>query len=673
MILVVFIAGAVVWLKTYQRNSQQPTIEPQSVIDTAVIVSKSGSPAANLTPSQNSALNSGISASNTASATASNTATTTAPAIANNSSVSNKVVDTLKDHKNVLIAIPVQVAAGIALKAAVKSITGKTEMSLAKYTAKIAVNILQKLGVKVGAATLRYLGVKAATTAATTAAKVGTQVATQSEVAASTGPGAPFVEAAMLAFDVLSVGLDIGDAGGYQKMGTKKEYIDMRKGVDAAFTKAMTDQGVALPLITGPLDKMSTNDLTAALQQKTSDILATPANKYMAPCLAALATWLAANQAASSDDVDKWTTAYLVAHPIDTDAVTADAMAQLCISAGGISMNGACSWPTKDKCLSSYSWPLAATDTYAEWVVPAGSTQGQCQVASQAMRGICEQNNLTYNQDTKLCNVTEAYCKTKAAEWSYDGSIKDYDCKVPAGQQIASAIFGTTIVDGLKQVFDPKQYKPCAAGEVDDGYFCRKVACPDGTQEDGGLCYPVCKDGYKGIGPVCWQTCPAGWTDDGVTCRRAGYCAPGKDHQGALCYNQCNSGYTGTLNTCYQSCPAGFRDDGLYCAKPGSYGRGAGAIRIGGCHSDEEKYGGLCYPKCKAGFHAVGCCICSPTCPTGWQDIGVSCKKPSYGRDSGSPDTTITSKDTYGRGVGKVPSVSIHAKQRLVPYSSKNN
>ena len=44
------------------------------------------------------------------------------------------------------------------------------------------------------------------------------------------------------------------------------------------------------------------------------------------------------------------------------------------------------------------------------------------------------------------------------------------------------------------------------------------------------------------------------------------------------------------------------------------------------------------YPKCKEGFHNVGCCICSPTCPNGFTDIGVSCQKPSdYGRGVGYP------------------------------------
>jgi hypothetical protein len=52
-----------------------------------------------------------------------------------------------------------------------------------------------------------------------------------------------------------------------------------------------------------------------------------------------------------------------------------------------------------------------------------------------------------------------------------------------------------------------------------------------------------------------------------------------------------------------------------------------------------EKDGAVYYPKCKANFHKVGCCICSPDCPSGMPDIGVSC-----------------TKQTSTRGVGTVPS-----------------
>src|SRR5262245_13789746 len=130
--------------------------------------------------------------------------------------------------------------------------------------------------------------------------------------------------------------------------------------------------------------------------------------------------------------------------------------------------------------------------------------------------------------------------------------------------------------------------------------------CPPGQEKDGGLCYPKCRDGFVGLGPVCWQ-----------------------------------------------KCPDRFRDDGAFCAKPEAYGRGAGypwkfgdpAFDYGPsrsrCEGENggsgscEQDGLIYYPKCKAGFVKVGCCVCSPACPQGMTDIGVSCAKGSYTRGVG--------------------------------------
>lgn len=130
-------------------------------------------------------------------------------------------------------------------------------------------------------------------------------------------------------------------------------------------------------------------------------------------------------------------------------------------------------------------------------------------------------------------------------------------------------------------------------------------------------------------------------------------CPRGFEKNGALCYPKCQSGYYGVGPVCWQKCPRKFRNDGAYCAKPGSYGRGVGyPWKFGdkpfslnaarkrclkanpqGC----QKSGEIIYPKCKPGYKAVGCCVCSPICPSGMTDIGVSCQKKSYGRTAGKP------------------------------------
>lgn len=86
---------------------------------------------------------------------------------------------------------------------------------------------------------------------------------------------------------------------------------------------------------------------------------------------------------------------------------------------------------------------------------------------------------------------------------------------------------------------------------------------------------------------------------------------------------------TSTMFTAYiahaaATCPEGFKDTGLHCLKPKAEVRGVGSMTE--C-KDCEKCGLLYYPKCKVGFHAVGCNICSPDCPKDMKDIGISCQK----------------------------------------------
>lgn len=130
-------------------------------------------------------------------------------------------------------------------------------------------------------------------------------------------------------------------------------------------------------------------------------------------------------------------------------------------------------------------------------------------------------------------------------------------------------------------------------------------------------------------------------------------CGADEELDGALCYPKCQPGYSGVGPVCWQHCPQGYTDTGGHCAKPGAYGRGAGypwkfgdALNDSGmfsrCQRDHgsgkcEKWGAVVYPKCKSGFYAAGCCVCSPSCPSGMTDIGVSCQKRSYGRTAGRP------------------------------------
>lgn len=159
--------------------------------------------------------------------------------------------------------------------------------------------------------------------------------------------------------------------------------------------------------------------------------------------------------------------------------------------------------------------------------------------------------------------------------------------------------------------------------------------------------------------PFCWRESYGRGAGDPLST-----CTSENDKNGALCYPKCREGFSGNGPVCWQNCPSGIRDDGGHCFKPDSYGRGGGygmamkclptppgqfrrfcspdpAARAENCEKDHgkgncEQWGLMFYPKCKPGFHAVGCCVCSPDCPAGMSDIGVSCQKQSYGRTAGT-------------------------------------
>ena len=80
-------------------------------------------------------------------------------------------------------------------------------------------------------------------------------------------------------------------------------------------------------------------------------------------------------------------------------------------------------------------------------------------------------------------------------------------------------------------------------------------------------------------------------------------------------------------NMCKKNCPNGWASSSIDCFKPSSYGRGFGldfGTRVGhGILAQEKIHKGvsIAYPKCRNGFHPVGCCVCSPDCPAGSRNI----------------------------------------------------
>jgi hypothetical protein len=116
-------------------------------------------------------------------------------------------------------------------------------------------------------------------------------------------------------------------------------------------------------------------------------------------------------------------------------------------------------------------------------------------------------------------------------------------------------------------------------------------------------------------------------------------CPSGTEQDGDRCLKKCQApNFTVWEDKCTHVCPGGFRNDGLHCAKPDPIWRNNYSLldwNLCIAHNPQgcEQYGAFYYGKCTSGW-AIGCCLCTPGCPNGMTDVGVSCEKKFYDRQS---------------------------------------
>jgi len=131
------------------------------------------------------------------------------------------------------------------------------------------------------------------------------------------------------------------------------------------------------------------------------------------------------------------------------------------------------------------------------------------------------------------------------------------------------------------------------------------------------------------VAHVCWEPCPSGYTDTGMLCQANTY------YKGGCCC---------TIFGCC-GCDSGYTDMGCFCQTSGASTRTKSSYVNPpsplGCSSDEEYDAGLCYSKCRDGYHGIGP-LCWRDCPPGFTDIGVSCELP----DSCPRALSVTATET---------------------------
>jgi len=203
---------------------------------------------------------------------------------------------------------------------------------------------------------------------------------------------------------------------------------------------------------------------------------------------------------------------------------------------------------------------------------------------------------------------------------------------------------------------------------------------PTGLVKSGLLCYEKpSKPGWFVVAGIAQPSCPKGFRDDGLFCfkpepygRGAGYplwdkgkceneqpkiescvrvgtnwmikCYPGfKEHADGKCEPLgCPEGtkaIPGKNDQCTRlssaRCPPGFPGMGATCLMATYNRKVYSPNEKDKCENDNktercEQSGALHYPKCRPGFHAFGCCVCTPDCPADTSDAGISCAKSTY-------------------------------------------
>jgi len=410
---------------------------------------------------------------------------------------------------------------------------------------------------------------------------------------------------ALIVFDIVNIGLDLGDAGGYDNLGSNAFYDKLKAQLEYNSIVEYTKEKIPYPVIAGPFDEYTDDAFETDLTAGVTKILDDPNSVYLTP----LTNAITAANLTNESDISAFIEANFEKY-VNIDKVIEQAEKDMCATKNGkwadmapitatsdnqsatsIPSKG-CSWKP-EQCVSK--WPLSKDDDiYKEW----DDGKGACIIAPFEPRRQCDTDGAKYDLASQKCVVDKNYCFQKGADWKPNPKNNNImDCMIGTGQDIAEFIFGTTISRDIKRLI-------ASASRPAD--------------------------------------CPAGYTNTGLTCYRAPD-SQVQDSKNATCTNPSYPIHEGLF--CGQRCPDGWRDDGLFCAKPASYGVGAGypwkfGDDIGrldearqrcarnnpqGCEQD----GQIIYPKCKPGFQKFGCCVCTPKCSDAGlgTDIGVSCAK----------------------------------------------
>lgn len=460
-------------------------------------------------------------------------------------------------------------------------------------------------GAKAGASAGKAARAAAAAVRAATAAAKAAAAGAKYAAAAAAGPAGWAAAVVMVVFDVISIALDMTDAGGYASE-TKNSLLNRMKNVfDYEMAKALEKEGIQLPLLF-PLALVYPEQFQAAMdfaigqvqdQHLVDELLK---DDKLVNIVADYNDALEVNpDAEPPEEFINFLIELPAIFHLERDKYLFQKLQEL-LGADAYKIDIYVSLSTPDRIAVTFSqagvqewneskkdiWfanndlfkpedpppagedPLSAlyTDTY--YVYDSGPSDDPVMVPRQLgektalaavygpLLSFCEKARkvqstsptinprdlgVRFDFNTGVCNYTKEYCRRYGLEF------KNNDCHLREGQYWAELIFGQTITRGVIRAFtSPPSYakksKPATKGP-----------CPPGMRDDGMNCWldPV----YRGPGK------PMGCKDD-------------EEKKGQLCYPKCRTGpngeklYDSSALECEGTCPAGSRNTGLTCLQP---------------------------------------------------------------------------------------------------------
>jgi hypothetical protein len=570
-------------------------------------------------------------------------------------------------------------------RAAVKAIITKAgrqqAAKLAYKGASAGLRVASKVFAKLGfssAAKLAAYGLKAGTKAAEIAAEQAVKAAAAQAGKAGAkqlGKGAfyavPGLGQAMLAFDILSFGLDVGDGGGYGKMGTIKQYKEMKEEAERQLQAVFDELGVLKPTFKGP--NIDFAAVSAELEKRMNDP-ENPIMKEMSKKMSDKINEDIKNNVIKPEDLSKDEVLAKYTSFIDSSVIQNQILKEMCDGKSGkfvdiadpMSMyepvekskqNGkliaAFSKKSLPFCEIECQKAKCKSFTHRE-AVNEDDAASNCWLYSDSTKPIANADTTVYNKvkdipdNMKICTFTKDACEKSFSwplkeneEYAEFRSVKintNINGKITQNSQdmcVSSDSLMRTVCDSNNIPYD----KTTGICKIDKAYCQMKGA--DWVQDEQtkefdcaispgqgfaeALFGTTITRGLKQIFDLSqYETCKPNETDDGYFCRNTNACDPAKNQEACLglCYPKCPKGYHPVgCNICSPDCPPSsgstiITDDGAFC-------------RTQKCIDTEEKSGELCYPKCKPGYDSVGP-VCWEKCADGWTDDGAFCRRAGY-------------------------------------------